>query len=56
MNEAYRRAVPDLSPNRRELLFTAKTAAGGAEIRRSTNPDGQRREAGDAGLGSGLVA
>jgi len=39
--EAYASGCPDLSPDRRELLFTASTAAGGAEIRRSTNPNGR---------------
>jgi hypothetical protein len=40
VREAYSVGCPDLSPNRRELLLTANTAAGAAEIRRSTNPDG----------------
>ena len=34
---------PDLSPDGRELLFTADTAAGGAEIRRSANAMGETR-------------
>jgi hypothetical protein len=40
VKEAYATGCPDLSPNGRELLFTASATAGGAEIRRSTNPDG----------------
>src|SRR4029079_19167212 len=36
--EAYASGCPDLSPDRRELLFTASTAAGGAEIRRRPHP------------------
>jgi protein kinase-like protein/WD40 repeat protein len=39
--EAYSAGCPDLSLDRRELLFAANTAAGGAEIRRSLNPDGR---------------
>jgi hypothetical protein len=38
--EAYATGCPDLSPNRRELLFTANTTAGGNEIRHSVHPDG----------------
>jgi len=41
VTEAYSTGCPDLSPNRRELLFTANTAAGAAEIKRSPNPDGR---------------
>ena len=40
VHEAYATGCPDLSPDRRELLFTANTAVGGAEIRRSKNPEG----------------
>ena len=39
--EAYSTGCPDLSPDRRELLFTANTTVGGAEIRHSKNPDGR---------------
>ncbi|HMF43536.1 MAG TPA: protein kinase [Polyangia bacterium] len=41
VSEAYATGCPDLSHSRRELLFTASTAVGGAEIRHSTNPDGR---------------
>jgi serine/threonine-protein kinase len=39
--ETYTTGCPDLSPDRQSLLFTANTAAGSAEIRRSTNPEGK---------------
>ena len=41
VGEAYSDGCPDLSRDKRELLFTASTAGGGAEIRRSTNPEGR---------------
>jgi len=41
IGEAYSVGCPDLSPDRRELLFTATTPAGGSEIRHSTNADGK---------------
>jgi len=41
VREAYSAGCPDLSPDRRELLFTANTAVGGAEIRRSMHADGR---------------
>jgi Protein kinase domain/WD40-like Beta Propeller Repeat len=44
VREAYSSGCPDLSPDRRDLLFTSHTAAGGAEIRRSRNPDGRDAE------------
>src|SRR5262249_27234721 len=44
VGEAYSIGCPDLSPNGRELLFTASTAVGGAEIKRSTSPDGSVAE------------
>ena len=40
VREAYSVGCPDLSPDGRELLFTANTAAGAAEIRHSNNPNG----------------
>ena len=39
--EAYATGCPVLSPSGRELLFTANTALGAAEISRSLNPDGR---------------
>ena len=41
VSDAYSNGCPDLSPNGRELLFTATTSSGGVEIRRSTHRDGR---------------
>jgi serine/threonine-protein kinase len=41
LGDTYRVGCPELSPSGRELLFTAQTAAGTAEIRYSTNPVGR---------------
>src|SRR5262245_3025271 len=41
LSEAYANGCPDLSPDRRELLFTTNTSSGGIEIRHSTNPEGR---------------
>jgi hypothetical protein len=41
VTEAYATGCPDLSPDGRELLFSVTTPAGGAEIRRSPNPEGR---------------
>jgi Tol biopolymer transport system component len=40
VTEAYAVGCPELSPDGKELLFTANTPAGGTEIRRSARPDG----------------
>jgi serine/threonine protein kinase len=41
VTEAYSAGCPDLSPNGRELLFTADTPAGGTEVRHAANPEGR---------------
>jgi hypothetical protein len=43
--EAYSAGCPDISPDGRELLFTASSAVGGTEIRRSANPRGENAKA-----------
>jgi hypothetical protein len=40
-SETFSSGCPDLSPDGHELLFTAHSAAGGTEIRHSSNPDGR---------------
>jgi serine/threonine-protein kinase len=47
--EAYSAGCPDISPDGRELLFTASTSAGGTEIRHSGSPDGRNAKAVTAG-------
>jgi serine/threonine-protein kinase len=47
--DAYLAGCPDLSPDGHELLFTARSSAGGTEIRHSKSPDGRNATAVTAG-------